>query len=353
MNTLIVAEQLRRRVPGGIGTYIDGLLKGLADSGEYVGLWASKRVTPTEPLSKYNLPVYASRMPSKVMTRAWDRGWGGMPGGWDLVHATSTLVPPKRKVPMTATVHDLAWREFPDAYPERGRHWHEASLHRTIKRCEALITPSRQTATALLDAGVDNDRIKVIPLGVDHLPEPDRRGALKKLNKAGVFGDFLLAVGTLEPRKNLGTLVSAFNRARASLPDDMSLVLVGPQGWGDQLVPSQNVQIISSATMAEITALYDRCTAFVSVPLVEGFGLPVLEAMSRGAAVVASSVPSAGTAAYLVDPTNMPAIAEGITRVVNDDNLRQELQAKGRDHAAGYTWTKCAAMHVEIWDELV
>lgn len=352
MKALLTAEQLRRKVPGGVGTYVRGLVQGFTSEPDAdIALWASRG--SDSALAEFGLPVVTSRLPSKFLTRAWDKGRSAPPEGWDVIHATSLAVPPASSQPMTVTVHDVGWRTFPDAYPDRGREWHEASLKRAKERAQMIIVPSQATANDLMDDGVDQKKIAVIPLGSDHLPEPDLDGALAKLHEANVFGDYILAVGTLEPRKNLPNLIKAFERAQQHLPADMNLVIVGPPGWGKQVEQTRNVQMIPHASMAEITALYDRCRTFVSVPLLEGFGLPVLEAMSRGAPVVSSNVPSAGNATYRVDPSNIAGIAEGITRVVNDADLRYSLMDKGRAHAKEFTWGKCARRHMAVWDELL
>ena len=195
MQPLITAQQLRRNVPGGIGTYVRGLFRGLEALDVPVIAWMSSGDEAT------GLPesteIRSSRLPGPLLTRMWDLGMGaGNRGDVDRVHATSLSVPghPHNGPPVSCFVHDLAWRRFPDAYPPRGRAWHEQALHRALRRCDLLMTPSTLTADDLLAAGADPRRVHVIPEGSDHLP-------LRPRDPSG--GSYLLSVSTLEPRKNL------------------------------------------------------------------------------------------------------------------------------------------------------
>lgn len=354
MKTLVLAEQLRRRVPGGIGTYIRGLTKGLSELGEEPVLWASRRNETSDPLQALVTDVRTSALPGLLLTRLWDRGMCGAPGGFGVVHATSLAVPPVRDAALTVMVHDLAWRAFPEAFPPRGRRWHEAALRRSVERSVKIMTPSQSVAKDLMAGGVVGSQIEVIPHGCDHLPKPDHDGTARKLEAAGLEANavFLLAVGTMEPRKNLNRLVAAYERIRAELPRPWPLVIAGPVGWGKALKPTTGVSIINDATHGEIAALYERCRLLAYVPLLEGYGLPVVEAMSMGAPVVASAVPSAADAAFQVDPTNIAAIAEGLARVATEDRLRSGLIDRGNEHAASTTWRASAKAHLAIWDKL-
>ena len=214
MRVLVVAEQLRRPVPGGIGTYVRGLVQGLDALGHGspdVTLWASRAPGgSSDPLGALGPPVVTSLLPSPVLVRGWDRGLVGPPGHPDLLHATSFAAPRPGAVPLSMMVHDLAWRHFPDAYPERGRRWHEAALGRAVERAALLIVPSATVADDLLAAGAPANRVEVIEDGCDHLPPADHDGATALLGRLGVTGDFLLTVSTLEPRKNLPGLLAAY-----------------------------------------------------------------------------------------------------------------------------------------------
>jgi len=351
-DALVVVEQLRRRVPGGVGTYVRGLVKGLESTDVAVTAWASTGRSVGDPLASLNVPVVTTALPSRLLTRAWDAGLMAPPKGYDVVHATSLVVPPRGSAPMTAMVHDLAWRAYPDAFPRRGRKWHEAALGRTVARCEKLFVPSRLTADYLIKGGVPAAHIFVVSEGCDHLPQPDHAGAEAALRGRDVTGPFLLAVGTLEPRKNLSSLIAAYESAVGRLPEPWPLVVVGPHGWGESFRPPKGVIAFGAPDPAMIAALYARCHLFVSVPLLEGYGLPVIEAMSMGAPVVASPVPSAGGATLEVDPNDAGAIADAIVVASLDESVRRELVLKGRRHAKATTWSASAAAHVEIWKAL-
>jgi glycosyltransferase involved in cell wall biosynthesis len=161
---------------------------------------------------------------------------------------------------------------------------------------------------------------------------------------------YVLAVGTLEPRKNLERLIAAWGRLPPALQDSHTLALVGPRGWDDAPILSAaraaGAQLLGGVTDDELRALYAGAAAFVYPSLYEGFGLPVLEAMAAGAPVITSNVSSlpevAGDAALLVDPRDEAAIAEAIERVVTDPTLADDLRARGRPRAAAFSWARTA-----------
>ncbi|HET6810364.1 MAG TPA: glycosyltransferase family 1 protein [Acidimicrobiales bacterium] len=358
MRVLVVAEQLRRSVPGGVGTYAHGLLTGLAATGAGdVSVHASRSPGRDDPLSGYGFPVRASPLPARGLTRAWDIGLIGAPGGFDVVHSVSQAFPsPRRRggrghrPRLTVMVHDLSWRWVPEAFPPRGRRWHEATLARAVARAAALVTPSEEAAASLRKEGAA--RVEVVPEGCDHLPPPDQGGADRLLTALGVAGPFLLSVGTQEPRKNLSRVVEAYGRARTRLPEPWPLVVVGPPGWGPDLPPSPGVVRAGRVDAAVLAALYGRARCLVYVPLVEGFGLPPVEGMAHGAPVVASPMPSTGGAALEVDPVDVAAVAEAIVAAAADEEVRRGLVAAGAERAARLTWEACARRHLELWRSL-
>lgn len=360
-SVLLVAEQLRRRVPGGIGTYVRGLLQGLAHL-EHAGadapavtLYASRAPAGEEPLSEVGRPVRTSAWPGPLMTRAWDAGLADVPRGFGVVHAPSLATPPARRAALVVTVHDMAWRHAPDAYPRRGLHWHEAALRRALRRAAAVVAPAAAVRDEVVQAGGRPDSVIVLPWGADHLPEPDSDGAAALLDRLGVPGTYLLSVGTLEPRKNLGRLVEAYERARPSLPEPWPLVVVGPTGWGEtgsNGLDRPGVVAAGPVADAVLAALYRRARLLAYVPLLEGFGLPPLEAMRAGIPVVASPMPSTEGAAFEVDPSDVEEIAAALQLVAGEDAVRIRLVEAGRARAGGASWVDSARAHVELWERV-
>lgn len=367
LSVTLALEQLRRRVPGGIGTYARGLLQGLGELDDSerpaLSLAASRSPVRPDPLSAYGYPVAASLLPGPLMTRAWDIGLLAVGRGSDVVHSVSLALPPVAGgTSLVVMVHDVAWRTMPEAFPERGRRWHEAALRRAGERAAAFIVPSHATALAVLAAGVGigDERLFVVAEGADHLPAPDASAAEEVLGRLGVEGQYLLTVSTLEPRKNLGRLIEAYGLARPRLPEPWPLVVVGPSGWGRTPVAQddpggvlpEGVVFAGAVGGGALAGLYAgaRCCAYV--PIVEGFGLPVVEAMAAGTPVVSSPVPSSDGASLEVDPSDVGDIAEGLVESATDERTRTELVASGRVRAASLRWRDTARGHLVVWEQV-
>ena len=220
------------------------------------------------------------------------------PPGFDVVHAVSLATLEPGAAPLVVTVHDLLWRRIPDAYPARGRRWHEAALRRALRRADRFIVPADVVASDLVEAGASREAITVIPMGSDHMPPPDVPAARAHLAGLGIHGPFLLCVGTLEPRKNLprphrGVRGDPEPAAGAVAAGHGRTVGLGGAGdhrrrGGARPDPCPPPSWPASTPPARLLAY---------VPLIEGFGLPPVEAMAVGTPVVASPLPSTDGAA--------------------------------------------------------
>jgi glycosyltransferase involved in cell wall biosynthesis len=253
----------------------------------------------------------------------------------DVLHCTTFRGPTRAGVPTVLTVHDLAILRAPEAFPRWHRLYGRAGLCRVLRAADAIVSVSEFSRAETIElAGVPAERIRVIPHGVDSIFTPDGRRA---------DGDYVLAVGTLEPRKNLARTVEAAREA------GVALRVVGARGWGGVEVDGW----VGEIPDAELAALYRgaRCVLYPS--LYEGFGLPVLEAMACGTPVVTSVGTAmeevAGGAAILVDPLDVAAIAQGIHEAAE---RRDELSTAGLARAGALTWERTADSVVELWSEL-
>ena len=356
----VVAEQLLRPVPGGIGRYVRALtdhLPAVAAADRGAVTWIVGRHPAGRLAAAGLVPAVTARLawPGRVATRTWvtlrrPRLPAGVLADLDMVHATSAAVPPRGGRPLVATVHDLAFRHYPDAYPAAGRRYHDRSARIVAGEAARVIAVSQATADDLTELyGVEPERISVVPLGVEPPGAADQAAAAQLLADLRVRGPFLLAVGTMEPRKNLPRLLAAFGEVTDELPDHF-LVVAGPVGWGPALRPtwdSVRVKLAGPLDDPVLQALYRSADGLAYPSLHEGFGLPVVEAMAHGLPVLTSdrsSLPEvAGDAALLVDPLDRGAIAKGLVRLVTDSALRRRLADAGPRRAARFTWPATAA----------
>ena len=251
----------------------------------------------------------------------------------DVLHCPGHRGPLRSHVPVVVTVHDLGVFRHPETFNRWTRSYSQAFLPRLARRASRVIAVSEFTkAEAVELLGLEASRVHVIPHGVASPFEPVGPAA---------GGDYVLAVGTVEPRKNLIRALLAAERA------EVELRVVGPPGWGDV-----GVDTVGFVNDEELARLYRGAQCLVYPSLYEGFGLPVLEAMACGTPVVTSATGAtaevAGGAAVLVDPLDVDAIAGGIREAIE---RRGELRNAGLERAAEFTWEDAARRTVEVYRE--
>ncbi len=261
--------------------------------------------------------------------------------------------------PAVVTVHDLGYVYFPEAHTILARRYLDWSTRYSTHRATQIIADSLATAKDLAaHYRVPEDRIKVVYPGVDpalkRVTDPAALAAMRQ--RYGLPERYLLFVGTLQPRKNIGRIVQAYAQWRRSQPDtDVALVLAGQRGWLFDEAWTRGVEgiiLTGYVDEADVAALYSGALALVFPTLHEGFGFPVLEAMRCGAPVLTSSTSSlpevAGDAALRVNPRDVRAIAEGIGRLVADANLRAALIGRGQKHVQSFTWERAAQQTLAV-----
>ena len=359
-------EQPWHRVPGGTAVAAVRTAEALAerDDIELVGLTARHGgITPDNDLVNFpaGIPVASSRLPRPLLYEFWHQlhrpRVEGMVDSLDVVHASGGAVPATRR-PLVATVHDLAWRRHPEASTFRGRRMFEHWLS-DARRADLVTCPSEATKRELVEAGFNEERLRIVPLGVraDRAVLPEAEVAVRSvLRQHRVDGPFVLWVGTVEPRKNLRALVSAMEMVSAL--GEVPLVLVGPTGWATDIrritAPlGKRAVVLGSVPDSEREAWMAAATVFCLPSLHEGFGLPVLEAMAAGTPVVTSAGTATeevvGEAGLVVDPTDSGAIGEAIGTVLSDRYLADRLAAIGRERALAFTWESTASATVSAY----
>jgi glycosyltransferase involved in cell wall biosynthesis len=337
----------------GIGRYVEHLVTELAHLDDRVELTAtafSLRGLGALPAALPPGVVSSTRpFPANLLQRSWmftDHPSAATLGlrRVEVVHGTNFVLPPTgRRQRGVLTVHDLAFAESPELVDEASRRF-QVLVPRGLRRADVVLTPSRATADRLCERyGLAPERVMVTPLGVDAAwaeARPTRQGT------------YLLAVGTVEPRKGLDVLLDALRLLHDRRADVPPLVIVGAQGWGPELdrrgLPETAVISPGWLDTGELMGLVAGAQALVFPSRDEGFGLPPLEAMAAGVPVLASDLPVTrevlGGFARLVPPGDPQALAEGLLEVLQDP------RGTAVQHALGYTWRRCAELTATAYE---
>lgn len=265
------------------------------------------------------------------------------------------------------TIHDVMAIRFPEMFRPWYRHYARMVLPHLARRARGVITGSAAAKSEIVEwLRVPAERVHVIPYGVDEVfrpvaPDDPRASAVRR--RYGLPSAFILAVGSIEPRKNLPRLLEAVHQLRAERGGvDIALVHAGPEGWQPEtarravqrLGLSEVTRFLGYVPLEDLAILYSLARVFAYPSLWEGFGMPVLEAMACACPVVTSNVSSlpevAGDAAVQVNPASTDDLARGIASVLDDEALRKRLVARGVERASRFTWARAARETIGVYE---
>ena len=286
----------------------------------------------------------------------------------DVLHVQFTA-PPFCPCPFVVSIHDLSFEHLPQTFKRRSRTQLRLTVRHSARRAARILSLSEHTRSDIVETyGIEPDRIEAIPLAApDHFRMViDKRELQRVRHNYGIEGDYILSVGSIQPRKNLARLIKAYAQLRGDCSADKlpKLVLAGKCAWLydetlralDQAGVKDSVILTGYVPESDLPALYSSALCFVYPSYFEGFGLPPLEAMKCGAPVVVgnrTSLPEVvGDAGLTVDPFDVDAIAGAIRRLLNDSALRAELSQKGEERASAFTWRETARQTLQIYQDV-
>jgi glycosyltransferase involved in cell wall biosynthesis len=288
-------------------------------------------------------------------------------GPADLIHGPDFVLPPTVLARRVVTIHDLAYLLYPEFAQPGITAFLSSEVPRALRAANHIIAVSQATAGDLVQRlAISPDRISVIYPGVDSLfTHPADASSLQETRRLYQLAQpFILAVGTIEPRKNYEALIRAFAEASRRSDGPRLLVFAGRRGWhcdsilnaGIRFQAADKIRFLGYVPDDRLAALYQAATALAMPSHYEGFGVPLVEAMASGTPVIAStggSLPEiAGDAALLIAPEDVDGLKDALLRVSSDAGLRDQLIARGRVRAQLFTWEAAARAHLRIYHEI-
>ena len=351
----------------GVGYYTEHLLQHLARevvaTGDEIVVVSNKPIDTQAPLPPHVRVHPGHRFPIRI-------GWMQLRAASaldaiqpDVAHFTNGMIPLGAVPPTVVTVHDMSLRLYPGCHPVRRLLLNRPLMHIAIRQASAIVTVSNSARRDLLRLhGVAADRVSVVHEAASPVFRPIAdRGRLEAMRaRYNLPPRFMLYVGTIEPRKNLPRLMTAFAEARqAGIPHH--LVCVGPYGWSsrdltgciERLGIQDAVHFTGYVPFDHLPSIYNLGEFFAFPSLYEGFGLPVVEAMACGVPVLTSSTSSlgeiAGDAAVTIDPADAEAMTDAIIRLATDAELRRDRSASGLQRARSFSWAQTAREMLAVY----
>lgn len=364
----------------GIAYYEDGLVKGMLKyypENEYqLDVFTFRHKDRIEQLKK----EYSHKLVLKKCVWLWDRIFRVFTfliyipyacffsGKREITHFCNYVIPFGVRGKKVVTIHDLAFREYPQTIRTRTMMMLKMNLRKTLKRADAIAVDSAFTKSELAKYyNVPEGKIYVVPCGIDKEKYEKKRSVNPVKEKFGIDGEYFLYLGTLEPRKNIVRLIKAYDEFRKENEKDIlpDLVIAGGKGWMyDEIYEIVNKKHLEKwiiftdyVSEEEKIALMQGALAFCFPSLYEGFGLPPMEAMACGTPVITSCTSSldevAGEAALKVNPESVQQIASALTKMHREEDIRQKLIEKGRKQAAKYTWENASDALYKVFENVL
>jgi glycosyltransferase involved in cell wall biosynthesis len=313
---------------------------------------------------------------SWVQSKRWrlNRYWWsiGLPGylmrsSFDLFHGTNYDLPRWKILPGVVTIHDLSVLLHSDTHEPALVQRARRRLPLVARSAAMIITPAESVKREVCEQlGVEPSKVAVTPYAPrSSFRRMQREQTIEIRSRLGIADDFILFVGTIEPRKNLLTLVQAFSEILRTTSYRPQLVIAGKKGWLTEDLFSfiQNARLDDQLCFTgylsdeQLCALYSSCSVFVYPSLYEGFGLPPLEAMACGAPVITSNIPvlkeTVEKAACLVDPVNAQELAFAILQLLQDRRAGEKLSLLGQEHVRKFTWERTACLTLEVYRQVL
>ena len=364
LRVAVTVEQCWHEVPGGVAAAALGSIRALQRHQpelDLVGVSARHRSLPPAPWTP-PLPVRQLPLPRLALYEAWHRlrrpAVTRATGPVDVIHATGMAMPP-RSAPLVVTVHDLIFLDDPGLFTRRGVAFFHRAIDLARAEADVVVCPSQDAIDDCVRHGFAADRLRLVPHGVEPVPTTAADIAAVR-RRFGIDGPYVMWLGTIEPRKNVDLLLRAFE----AVDTDATLVLVGGRGWNTDL--SARLEALGSRVLPvgfvsddDRAALYAGAEVFCLPSRREGFGLPLLEAMAQGTAVIGSAGTSLAEivgdatddAGVLVDPADPAALTDALQRLLDDDDRRDELGRRARTRAAAFTWERNARLLADAYAE--
>jgi len=369
MHIAIDAHSVGTQLAGNV-TYITGLIEALAeiDTANQYTLY----VTKPEAVEKY-----AGRWPNFRVRRTLPH--------FPLIRVPITLTAELRLRPvdllfvqysgpisvpckLVTSIHDISYEHLPETFKRRSRFQMRLTIPRTARMADHVVTPSEYSRQDLIDTyGLPPEKVTTIPLAASTFFKPVTEAAeIERVRKKyDLPGDYILGVGSIQPRKNLGRLISAYSQLSMKRDDLPPMILAGKMAWLFEETLreiethglKEKIRFTGFVPDEDLPGLYSAAKCFVYPSFFEGFGLPPLEAMRCGTAVITgdrTSLPEVvGDAGILIDPFDVGAIAAAIERVLTDDKLREEMVQMGLERARQFTWISTARQTLDVFEKVM
>ncbi|NTU73724.1 glycosyltransferase family 4 protein [Candidatus Roizmanbacteria bacterium] len=332
----------------GVARFTEGLIQCISSDkyNEWTLFFSSLRQKPDQRLLQHTIKLKQYRLPPSLLSFLWNKihilDMKNFVGPQDWFITSDWTEPPFKSARKATIVHDLTFRRFPEVVDPMIRDTQEKRLQRVAKESDIIFVDSQSTATDLSHYyTIPCKRIAVNYPGVE-IVNPTESDIVTTKLKYALHKSFILAVGKIEPRKNLKRLVEAYKKLNQT---DVELVIAGPPGW-DKLDANQveNVRFLGYVSDSELSSLYRLCMFFMYPSLYEGFGYPPLEAMLHGCPVTMSNTSSlgeiGGDACLYFNPESIEEMSDSINKMIKDESLRKTLSSKGLIHAKKYSWDR-------------